>query len=71
MTLTLDTSLRQMVQVWRGDSTWSAALRTNALELHGPRALCRAAPGWFILPALGSVPRASPQVGALQAASLP
>ncbi len=70
VTLTLDTSLRQMVQVWRGDSTWSAALRTHALELRGPQALCRAAPGWFILPALGSVPRASPQVGLLQAASL-
>jgi DNA-binding HxlR family transcriptional regulator len=50
-------SLRRMVEVWRGDLGWSDALRSGAVEVHGPEALRRALPGWFTLSPFASVPR--------------
>lgn len=55
--VTVAGSLRGMVEVWRGDRTWSSALRTGALEVSGPEDLRRAVPGWFTLSGFASVPR--------------
>ena len=55
--VTVTASLRGMVQVWRGDQTWSEALRAGALEVQGPETLRRAVPKWFTLSAFASVPR--------------
>ena len=51
------TSLRQLVRIWRGDTTWAAALRGGALEVHGPAALRRAVPTWFTLSPFATVAR--------------
>jgi DNA-binding HxlR family transcriptional regulator len=57
----VQTSLRRLVQIWRGDKQWSASLREGAVELQGPRALCRALPEWFKLSPFAGVPRPSAQ----------
>jgi DNA-binding HxlR family transcriptional regulator len=55
--VTVSTSLRRMIEIWRGDLTWAAALRAGALEVQGPRALRRAVPAWFTLSPFAAVPR--------------
>lgn len=55
--VTVTSSLRGMTEVWRGDRSWSSALRTGALEVSGPADLKRAVPGWFTLSGFASVPR--------------
>jgi DNA-binding HxlR family transcriptional regulator len=55
--LTVRTSLRGMVQVWRGDLGWAAALRGGAIQLRGPAELSRALPTWFTLSPFAGVPR--------------
>jgi hypothetical protein len=57
----VQTTLRRLVQIWRGDKQWSASLREGAVELQGPRALCRALPEWFKLSPFAGVPRPSAQ----------
>ena len=56
-TVTLDTGLRTLTQVWRGDLTWTEALRSGALELHGAAQVRRAVPRWLRLSAFAPVPR--------------
>jgi len=55
--VTVTASLRHMIEVWRGDVGWSEALRSSAVEVHGPEALRRALPGWFTLLPFALVPR--------------
>jgi len=55
--VTVTSSLRGMTEVWRGDRSWSSALRTGALQVSGPADLRRAVPGWFTLSGFASVPR--------------
>jgi hypothetical protein len=43
--VTVDTTLRRMVQIWPGDVTWARALRAGDVRLNGARTLCRAARG--------------------------
>lgn len=50
--------LRSMTRVWRGDSSWSDALRSGHMVVEGPETLRRALPMWFRLPPFASVPRA-------------
>jgi hypothetical protein len=61
--VTLTASLRRMVEIWRGDLGWSEALRSEAVTLHGPGALCRAVPRWFTLSAFAPVARPARQLG--------
>lgn len=42
-------SLRGLTEVWRGDRTWSSALRAGVLEIVAARDLRRALPDWFTL----------------------
>jgi DNA-binding HxlR family transcriptional regulator len=55
--VTVSTSLRQMILLWRGDLTWPTALGSGAVEMHGPDALRRAVPRWFIPSPFVAVPR--------------
>ena len=55
--VTVTASLRSMVNLWRGDLSWSNALRAGAVEVHGPEGLRRAVPSWFTLSSFAAVPR--------------
>jgi DNA-binding HxlR family transcriptional regulator len=51
------TGLRCMIRIWLGELSWSDALRSGQLELHGPEALRRAVPTWFRTTMYASVAR--------------
>jgi hypothetical protein len=53
--VTASGSLRRLVQVWRGDLTWDAALASGDLRIDGPEALRRALPRWFTLSVFAAV----------------
>lgn len=55
VTVTVD--LRCMTQIWRGDLTWSDAMRSGNLVLDGPATLRRTLPHWFTLSPFATVPR--------------
>jgi len=55
--VTVTANLRSMVNLWRGDLSWSNALRAGAVEVHGPEGLRRAVPSWFTLSSFAAVPR--------------
>jgi hypothetical protein len=55
--VTVNASLRRMIEIWRGDLGWQAALRSREVEVHGPEALRRAVPTWFTLSPFASIPR--------------
>lgn len=57
VSVTVLASIRGLVEVWRGDSSWSAALGSGTIAMQGPSALRRALPGWFTLSAFASVGR--------------
>jgi DNA-binding HxlR family transcriptional regulator len=40
-------SLRRMVEIWRGDLGWPAAIRSGVIQLDGPERFRRAVPKWF------------------------
>ena len=54
---TITASLRRLVEVWRGDVGWSAALRRGDVVIDGPTDLRRAVPGWFTLSPFAGVAR--------------
>ena len=55
--VTVTAALRRMTEVWRGDLSWPAALRSGAVDLQGTEPLRRALPGWFRLSIFASAPR--------------
>jgi hypothetical protein len=55
--VTVRSSLRDLTRVWRGDVSWSAAVRAGLVRTEGPSALCRAVPSWFTLSDFAGVPR--------------
>lgn len=57
VTVTVTASLRALVQVWRGDVTWTRALRSGDIDIDGPPAMRRALPRWFTLSTFAQVPR--------------
>lgn len=57
VSVTVTASLRALVKVWRGDLTWTQALRSRAVELDGPAALRRSLPDWFKLSTFAEVAR--------------
>lgn len=44
---TVETELRTLVRLWRGDLTWETAIRSKALRIAGSTADRRAVPGWL------------------------
>jgi DNA-binding HxlR family transcriptional regulator len=55
--LQITADLRTLTDIWRGDRTWSSALRAGALDLTGPEPLRRALPSWFHQSPFAAVPR--------------
>ncbi len=47
VTVRVVTALRTMVHIWRGDRSWSDALRSLAVEVEAPPAVRRHVPAWF------------------------
>jgi DNA-binding HxlR family transcriptional regulator len=60
VTVTVNTRLRHMTEVWRGDIRWSDALRSGAVSIQGPEELRRAVPRWFALSSFAPVVRPAP-----------
>lgn len=54
---TVETSLRALTQIWRGDTSWSRALLEGAVTLSGPSDVRRAIPIWLGQGSLAAVPR--------------
>ncbi|GGL02497.1 winged helix-turn-helix transcriptional regulator [Mangrovihabitans endophyticus] len=57
VSVTVESTLRRMVEIFRGDSSWAGALRSGAVTLHGPAELRRAMPGWIRQSGYAAVPR--------------
>jgi DNA-binding HxlR family transcriptional regulator len=57
VSVTVETTLRRMTDIWLGNVTWAQAQRAGSIEVAGPQALRRAVPRWFTLSAFASVPR--------------
>jgi DNA-binding HxlR family transcriptional regulator len=55
--VTVASSLRRMIQIWRGDVGWAESLRSGVVEVNGPAVLRRSLPRWFTLSPFASVPR--------------
>lgn len=53
----VQTSLRTLTQVWRGDRTWSSAVRDESMRVLASGEVARALPGWFLLSPFAGVPR--------------
>ncbi len=54
---TVDTSLRTLTQVWRGDCTWREVLRTGDLTIHGRSIARRSVPEWLGQASIAAIPR--------------
>ncbi|MDT4914217.1 MAG: hypothetical protein QOC66_3345 [Pseudonocardiales bacterium] len=53
----IESRLRTLTLVWRGDLTWSAALASGDMELHGETQVRRALPRWLKLSSMAPTPR--------------
>jgi DNA-binding HxlR family transcriptional regulator len=56
----IEGDLRALTQIWRGDRSWSDALRTGRVEIDGAPKLCREFPRWLQLSHFAAVPRPVP-----------
>lgn len=61
--VTVVSTLRALVTVWRGDLAWNTAVSDGSLVLEGPREVRRALPHWLKLSAFAHVPRMTHAVG--------
>ncbi len=57
VSVTIESTLRRMTEVWRGDVSWSDAVRTRTIGVDGPERLRRAVPTWFTWSVFAAVPR--------------
>ena len=53
----VQTSLRTLTAVWRGDKAWSAARGDGSVRVVASREVAAALPGWFLLSPFAGVPR--------------
>lgn len=44
---TVETDLRTLTRIWRGELTWPKAQRSGAVAVHGPSHVARALPRWL------------------------
>jgi hypothetical protein len=54
---TIETSLRMLTRIWRGDVGWSHALLDGSVAVSGPADVRRAVPSWIGQATLAAVPR--------------
>jgi len=57
VTGTVETSLRTLTRIWRGDVSWQHALLDGSAAVAGPADVRRAVPSWIGQSALSAVPR--------------
>jgi hypothetical protein len=57
--LTVETTLRTMVDVWMGQREAQEAVKSGAIELKGPSRLTRGFPKWLLLSPFAHVEEAS------------
>lgn len=55
--VTVESSLRTLTRLWRGDVDWATVLRSGELVLHGGPQACRALPRWLPMTGLAATPR--------------
>ena len=67
VTATVETDLRTLTRVWRGELTWPGCQRSGSLHVHGPSHVARNLPRWFPKDAM-TVPPAPPAPAAAGAA---
>jgi hypothetical protein len=48
-----------MTRVWNGDTPIAARIADGSIDLHGPKALARAFPGWLMLNMFAGIPPAT------------
>jgi DNA-binding HxlR family transcriptional regulator len=63
--VSVDGTLRRMVEIWRGDLGWHAAIRSGAVHLQGPERFRRAIPKWFPPSHFSGVSRSAVDLAAL------
>jgi DNA-binding HxlR family transcriptional regulator len=56
----VQTSLRTLTEVWRGDRSWASALGDESVRVRASGAVAKALPGWFLLSPFAAVPRPEP-----------
>ncbi|BBY79378.1 helix-turn-helix transcriptional regulator [Mycolicibacterium pulveris] len=54
---TVETSLRTLTRIWRGDVSWRQAMLDGSVSLAGPAGVRRAVPTWIGQSLLSAVPR--------------
>jgi len=54
---TVETSLRTLIELWRGDVSWSRAMLKGTLAVEGTTDARRAVPGWIGQSRSAAVPR--------------
>ena len=54
---TVEASLLTLTQIWRGDLSWSRAMRNGNVNIHGATDARRAVPGWLGQSPAAAVPR--------------
>ncbi|MEM6109940.1 helix-turn-helix domain-containing protein [Mycobacterium sp. 050272] len=54
---TVETTLRTLTELWRGDVSWSRAMLSGSLTIHGSAGARRAVPAWIGQSRLAAVPR--------------
>lgn len=47
LTATIDTSLRTLTRLWRGDESWTEAVRAGRVTIEAPTAVRSLLPGWI------------------------
>lgn len=57
VTARLNLSLRTLSEIWRGDRSWSAAVREGLVDVDAPAAVSRALPRWLGQSSAALVPR--------------
>jgi DNA-binding HxlR family transcriptional regulator len=61
----VQTSLRTLTEVWRGDRTWAGALDDESMRVVASGEVARALPRWFLLSRFAAVPRPAAASGAV------
>jgi hypothetical protein len=65
VTVSVIGTLRRMVEIWRGDVGWPAAIRSGSIQPQGPQRLRREVPKWFPPSQFAHVPRSAVDLTAL------
>ncbi|CAN5122273.1 helix-turn-helix domain-containing protein [soil metagenome] len=57
VTVTVSTSLRTLIEIWRGDRSWAQAMKNELVAISGPGPMVRKVPQWLGQGVRAAVPR--------------